>query len=170
MSLKRVFNRMHLADALDSQGLGGETYLTRAVKFGDAKMVQEFLDIGADPDVSNAAGELPLHLALVAQNLRVMHALLGAGANVFLKHENMTLSQHADQLGMKKISGVLRELEERKIANTLAATMAMPMGGMMGGLAMAPSPEDIKKGIERAKQQADEKQARAKKDKKGPKL
>lgn len=150
MSLQRIFNRIHMADALDRPGLGGETYLTRAVKIGDVKMVQEFLDIGADPDVSNEAGELPLHIALVAKNFRVMHALLETGANVFLKQQDMTLSQHADKLGMPKISAVLRELEERKLAATVAATMAMPMG--MGVLPLAPSREDVKKAAERAEQ------------------
>lgn len=151
MSLQRIFNRIHMADALDRPGLGGETYLTRAVKIGDVKMVQEFLDIGADPDVSNEAGELPLHIALVAQNFRVMHALLETGANVFLKQQDMTLSQHADKLGMPKISAILRELEERKIAATIAATMAMPTGGM-GVLPLVPSREDVKKRAERENQ------------------
>ncbi|HEX2753332.1 MAG TPA: ankyrin repeat domain-containing protein, partial [Alphaproteobacteria bacterium] len=128
MTLKRVFNRMQLGDALDVRGLGGETYLTRAVKVGDVQMVQEFLDLGADPDVTNAQGELPLHIALVAQNFKIMHALLETGANIFLKQEGLTLSQHAEKLGMGKVSTVLRELEERKIAATIAATMAMPMG------------------------------------------
>lgn len=163
MSLKRVFNRMHMADALDRPGLGGETYLTRAVKIGDVKMVQEFLDIGADPDASNAAGELPLHIALVAQNFRVMHALLETGANIFLKQEDMTLSQHADKLGMTKVSGVLRELEERKIAATIAATMAMPMG--IGVMPIAPSREDVRKVVEQTGQKN-----KKKNEKKPPKL
>lgn len=160
MTLKRVFNRLQIGRAVDAQGLGGETYLTRAVKVGDLGMVQEFLNLGADPDVTNAAGELPLHLALVAQNFKVMHALLETGANIFLKQEGLTLSQHADKLGMGKISGVLRELEERKIAATISATMAMPIG--IGALPIVPSKEEVRRMAERRRKQPQQK------NKKGP--
>jgi ankyrin repeat protein len=166
MTLKRVFNRMQLGDALDVRGLGGETYLTRAVKVGDVKMVQEFLDLGADPDVTNAQGELPLHIALVAQNFKIMHALLETGANIFLKQEGLTLSQHAEKLGMGKVSTVLRELEERKIAATIAATMSIPMG--MGGIVVIPpSKEEVRKASEERRK---EPKAKKDKNKKGPAL
>lgn len=164
MTLKRVFNRLQLGSALNARGLGGETYLTRAVKVGDVGVVQEFLNLGADPDVTNAAGELPLHIALVAQNFKVMHALLETGANIFLKQEGMTLSQRAEHLGLAKVSDVLRELEERKIAATISATMAMPMGGM-GGIAFIPSKEQVRKTAEERR-----KEPQLKKNKKGPAL
>lgn len=83
MSLKRFFNRMRLGSALDKPGLEGETYLTRAVKNGDADTVREFLDLGADPDAKNKSGELPLHIALSVQNLKIMHMLLETGADIF---------------------------------------------------------------------------------------
>lgn len=165
MTLKRVFNRMQLGRAVDARGLGGETYLTRAVKVGDVGMVQEFLDLGADPDVTNAAGELPLHIALVAQNFKIMHALLETGANIFLKQEGLTLSQHADKLGMGKVSSVLRELEERKIAATISATMAMPMG--IGIVPIVPGRDEVRKAAEgRRKDQ----QQKKNKNKNGPAL
>lgn len=160
MTLKRVFNRMQVGSAVNARGLGGETYLTRAVKVGDVAMVQEFLDLGADPDMTNAAGELPLHIALIAQNFKIMHALLETGANIFLKQEGLTLSQHADKLGMGKVSGVLRELEERKIAATISATMAMPMGICV--LPMVPSKEEVRKAAEERRRDPKPK------DKKGP--
>jgi len=151
MTLKRVFNRIQLGGALDARGLGGETYLTRAVKVGDAGLVQEFLDLGADPDVTNAAGELPLHIALVAQNFKIIHALLETGADIFLKQEGLTLSQHAEKLGMAKVSNVLRELEERKISATISAAMAIPMG--IGVLPVVPSKEEVRKAAEQRRKE-----------------
>jgi len=164
MTLKRVFNRIQLGSALDARGLGGETYLTRAVKVGDVNLVQEFLNLGADPDVTNAAGELPLHLALVAQNFKIMHALLETGANIFLRQEGLTLSQHAEKLGMGKVSIVLRELEERKIAATISASMAIPMGA--GVVPFVPSKEEVRKAAEERRKAPETKNKR--KDKKGP--
>jgi len=168
MILKRAFNRMQLGDALDAQGLGGETYLTRAVKVGDVKLVQEFLDLGANPDVKNAAGELPLHLALVAQNFKIMHVLLETGADIFLRQEGMTLSQHAEKLGMSKVSTLLRELEERKVAASLSASMAVvSMGGIVP---VMPSRDDVRKATEARRKETAEKEKAGRKNKKGPAL
>jgi len=129
MSLKRFFNRLRLGHAaLNTPGLEGETYLTRAVKMGDVKMVEEFLNLGADPDAKNAKGEYPTHIALVAENLNILYTLLNTGANVFLKQENLTLSEHAEKLGKKAIALSLRELEDRRIAANIAAATSMPMG------------------------------------------
>lgn len=144
MSLKRFFNRMRLGNAaLNTPGLEGETYLTRAVKMGDVKMVEEFLDLGADPDAKNAKGEYPTHIALIAENLNILYALLNTGANVFLKQENMTLSEHAEKLGKKAIAVSLRELEERRIAANIAAASSLPMG--VAAFPIIPSVPDPRK-------------------------
>ena len=139
MSLKRLFNRMRLGGALDKPGLGGETYLTRAVKDGSVDTVREFLDLGADPDVKNKAGEAPVHLAMLAQNLPVFHLLLEMGANIFNKQNDMTLREHAEKEGLRSIVRVLRELEIRKQESIIAAASMMPMGGMAVGV-ITPEP------------------------------
>lgn len=130
MSLKRFFNRARVGNAVDKPGLEGETYLTRAVKTGDADTVREFLDIGADPNVKNKAGELPLHIAMSSQNMKVLQVLLETGADIFAKQAGLTLREHAEKLGHKALAHTLRELEVKRQEATIAAASAMPMGGM----------------------------------------
>lgn len=132
MSLTRFFNRFRLGNTLNRPGLEGETYLTRAVKTGDADMVKEFLALGADPDAKNAAGQLPLYLAVVANNIPVLQVLLETGANVLMKQNGQTLSEHAEKAGYKSLSDVLAKLEERRQEAQIAAACSGMMGGMMG--------------------------------------
>lgn len=139
MSLKRFFNRARVGSAVDKPGLEGETYLTRAVKTGDADTVREFLDIGADPNVKNKSGELPLHIALQAQNMKVLQTLLETGADIFAKQAGLTLREHAEKLGYKALARSLRELEAKKQEAMIAAASAMPMGGMAIAV-MTPAP------------------------------
>lgn len=139
MSLKRFFNRMRLGSALDKPGLEGETYLTRAVKNGDADTVREFLDLGADPDAKNKSGELPLHIALSVQNLKIMHMLLETGADIFKKQNGLTLREHAQKLELHGIARALGQLEARKQEAMIAAASALPMG-MMGVAVLPVSP------------------------------
>jgi hypothetical protein len=136
MSLKRFFNRLRLGNAIDQPGLEGETLLTRAIKSGNAETVREFLDLGADPDVKNKAGELPLHIALVMRNLKVLHLLLETGADIFKKQNGLTLREHAEKLELKGVAQSLLALEARKQEALIAASI-MPMG-MMGGVAVLP--------------------------------
>lgn len=129
MSFKRIFNRLRLGGALNKPGLGGETYLTRAVKEGGIESVREFLDLGADPDAKNKAGEVPLHIAMLAQNLSVFHLLLETGANIFNKQEGMTVRERAEKEGLRSLARVLRELEVKKQEAIIAAASMAPMGG-----------------------------------------
>lgn len=139
MSLKKFFNRLRLGNTIDKPGLEGETLLTRAVKTGDAQTVREFLDLGADPNVKNKAGEMPLHIALSMQNLTVLHLLLETGADIFKKQNGLTLREHAEKLELKSLARALRELEVKKQEALIAAASAMPMG-MMGVAVMTPAP------------------------------
>lgn len=140
MSLKRLFNRIRLSGAIDKPGLGGETYLTRAVKDGSVDTVREFLDLGADPDVKNKAGEAPVHLAMLAQNLPVFHLLLEMGANIFNKQNDMTLRERAEKEGLRSIARALRELEVKKQESVIAAASMMPMGAGMAIAVITPEP------------------------------
>ena len=140
MSLKRLFNRIRLAGVIDKPGLGGETYLTRAVKDGSIDTVREFLDLGADPDAKNKAGEVPAHLAMIAQNLPVFHLLLETGANIFNKQNDMTLREHAEKEGLRSIARALRELEVKKQEAVIAAASMMPMGAGMAIAVITPEP------------------------------
>lgn len=138
MSLKRLFNRFRLRGALDQPGLEGETMLTRAVKSGSEETVREFLDLGADPDAKNKAGEVPLHIALGIDNMKILHLLLEMGADILKKQHGQTLSEHADKRGMTTVARVLRELEIKKQDAALAAACSMPMAGY-GVVAFPPS-------------------------------
>lgn len=141
MSFKRIFNRLRLGGALNKPGLGGETYLTRAVKDGSIESVREFLDLGADPDAKNKSGEAPVHIAMLAQNLQVLHLLLEAGANIFNKQEGMTLRERAEKEGLRSIARVLRELEVKKQEALIAAASMSPLGG--GAIAVV-TPEPMR--------------------------
>lgn len=139
MSLKQIFNRLRLGSTLDKPGLEGETLLTRAVKSGDPETVREFLDLGADPNVKNKAGEVPLHIALTMENVKIMHLLLETGADIFKKQNGLTLREHAEKLELKSIARALRQLEAKKQEALIAAASALPMG-MMGVAVMTPAP------------------------------
>lgn len=138
MSLKRLFNRLRLQGALDKPGLEGETMLTRAVKTGSPETVREFLDLGADPNAKNKSGEVPLHIALGIDNMKILHLLLETGADILKKQHGQTLSEHAEKRGMTAIARVLRELEIKKQDAALAAACSMPMVGY-GVVAFPPS-------------------------------
>ena len=174
MSLKQIFNRLRLGRTLDKPGLEGETLLTRAVKSGDPETVREFLDLGADPNVKNKAGEVPLHIALTMQNLKIMHLLLETGADIYKKQNGLTLREHAEKLELKSLARALRELEAKKQEALIAAASVMPMG-MMGVAAMTPAPmrnvvlrDHLKEGSEKPAANNKPKKPRRGTDSKGP--
>jgi ankyrin repeat protein len=81
---KEVLEALILAGAaLDGQENNGSTPLHRALmdeSKSDAKVIM-LLDAGADPDINNAAGQTPLHIAVVQGREEIVSMLLEKGAS-----------------------------------------------------------------------------------------
>ena len=116
MSVKKAFNSVRLGAVLNEPGLEGETYLTRAVKMGIPKVAKDFLELGADPDAPNAAGEYPLFLALDRKDRRMMAELLKAGASVFYKRDGLTFREAALKAGMTDVAKLAGRIEKDRAA------------------------------------------------------
>lgn len=65
---------------LDARYKEGETLLTRAIRRKNPGLVKELLLLGANVNVPNAAGKLPIEMAYEKQNYYTMNQLLHAGA------------------------------------------------------------------------------------------
>jgi ankyrin repeat protein len=116
MSLKSVFNGAKLGSMLDAPGQGGETFLTRAIRMGLSQVAADFLDIGADPNAPNAAGEYPLFIALAMKDRKAMALLLHRGASVFYKQDDLTFREAALKAGMPDIARHAEALEKERAA------------------------------------------------------
>lgn len=126
MSIKSVFNRYRISDYLDQHGVGGETYLTRAIRMGQHDAIAEFLAIGANPDQPNAKGERPLFIALALKDEAAITLLLRADASIFIKKDGLTFEQHAKGAGFPDIAETAAAIQRREAAMRLA--LSMPRG------------------------------------------
>ncbi len=126
MSIKTVFNQLRLGDLLDAHGRGGETYLTRAVKMGLFDVAEDFINLGADPNRRNAAGELPLFIAFEKRDRVMLITLLQRGADVFEKKDGLTLREHALKAGLPDIAAYAAGAEEQRLS--LASAMGCRPG------------------------------------------
>jgi hypothetical protein len=66
--------------SIDSRDSSGRTALLLAVLSGRDAVVTALLARGADPNISDAYGETPLHAAVAANRTEIAQALRGAGA------------------------------------------------------------------------------------------
>jgi Ankyrin repeats (3 copies) len=66
--------------SIDSRDSSGRTALLLAVLSGRDAVVTALLARGADPNISDAYGETPLHAAIAANRTEIAQALRGAGA------------------------------------------------------------------------------------------
>lgn len=121
MSLKAAF--MGLGRTLDAPGPGGETFLTRAVKMGLPDAACEFIDIGADPNQPNAAGERPLFIALEMKDREMIAALIKNGASVFHTQKGVTFRARALQLGLPDVAAAAERIEKERTAIIAAMSM-----------------------------------------------
>lgn len=126
MSPRHRFNSLGLGDYLDEIGLGGETYLTRAIKMGQHDAVEEFLNLGCDPNVKNAAGEYPIYIALAQKDETAITLLFRADASVFIKKDGMTFRQHAEKAGLADIAETAAAIERREAA--MRQALSFPRG------------------------------------------
>ena len=120
MSVKNMFNAARLGSTLDEQGLGGETYLTRAVKMGLVDVAEDFMKLGADPNGENAAGDYPLFIALEQKDRAMMVALVKGGASVFLKKDGLTFRQQALKQNMPDVAAWADRIERDRVAMSWA--------------------------------------------------
>lgn len=105
MSIKSSFNEMKLGKILNAPGLEGETYLTRAIKMGQHDAIKEFLELGCDPKIPNAHGELPIYAALAQKDRAAIKALLDFNDEVvFMKKDGKSFKQHALKAGMTDVA------------------------------------------------------------------
>jgi ankyrin repeat protein len=125
MSLKSVF--MGLGKTLDAPGVGGETFLTRAVKMGLPEVARDFIRTGADPNRPNAAGELPLFIALEMKDRAMIAELIKGGASVFHRQDGVTFKARALQLGMPDIAQLAAAIEKERAAMVAAMSMGCRM-------------------------------------------
>lgn len=116
MSPRHSFNSLGLGDCLDQIGVGGETYLTRAIKMGQHDAVEDFLNLGCDPNVKNAAGERPLYIALGMKDETSLTLLFRADASVFIKKDGLSFRQHAEKSGLTDVAETAAAIERREIA------------------------------------------------------
>lgn len=101
MSLKSSFNEMKLGKILNEPGLGGETYLTRAIKMGQHDAIKEFLELGCDIKMPNAHGETPIYAALAAKDRAAIKILLDYNDEVvFMKKDGKSFKHNALKAGM----------------------------------------------------------------------
>ncbi|MBL8712255.1 MAG: ankyrin repeat domain-containing protein [Alphaproteobacteria bacterium] len=126
MSPRHSFNSLGLGDCLDQIGLGGETYLTRAIKMGQHDAVEEFLNLGCNPNVKNAAGEYPIYIALAQKDETAITLLFRADASVFIKKDGMTFRQHAEKAGLADIAETAASIERREAA--MRQALSFPRG------------------------------------------
>lgn len=126
MPPRHRFNSLGLGDYLDEIGLGGETYLTRAIKMGQHDAVEEFLNLGCDPNVKNAAGEYPIYIALAQKDETAITLLFRADASVFIKKDGMTFRQHAEKAGLADIAETAAAIERREAA--MRQALSFPRG------------------------------------------
>jgi ankyrin repeat protein len=126
MSPRHSFNSLGLGDCLDQPGLGGETYLTRAIKMGQHDAVEEFLNLGCNPNVKNAAGEYPIYIALAQKDETAVTLLFRADASVFIKKDGMSFRQHAEKAGLTDIAETAAAIERREAA--MRQALSFPRG------------------------------------------
>lgn len=126
MSPRHSFNSLGLGDYLDEIGLGGETYLTRAIKMRQHDAVEEFLNLGCNPNVKNAAGEYPIYIALAQKDETAITLLFRADASVFIKKDGMTFRQHAEKAGLADIAETAAAIERREAA--MRQALSFPRG------------------------------------------
>jgi ankyrin repeat protein len=70
------------SDTLDLQGSYGNTALMKAAREGNAAIVDELLQAGADPVLKNVDGNQALWLACFGENPEVVRLLITAGCDV----------------------------------------------------------------------------------------
>lgn len=126
MSPRHSFNRLGLGDFLDQPGIGGETYLTRAIKMGQHDAVEEFLNLGCDPNVKNAGGEYPLYIALALKDEVSLTLLFRADASVFVKKGGISFKEHAAKSGLADIAETAAAIERRE--NAMRNALSFPRG------------------------------------------
>lgn len=126
MSPRHSFNSLGLGDCLDQPGIGGETYLTRAIKMGQHDAVEEFLNLGCDPNVKNAAGEYPLYIAIAQKDEAAITLLFRADASVFIKKDGLSFRQHAEKAGLTDIAETAAAIERREKA--MRQALSFPRG------------------------------------------
>lgn len=120
MSVKSSFNGMRLGKALDARGVGGETYLTRAVKMQQHDAINDFLDLGCDANVPNAQGESPIFIALSLMDAKAIDTLVLGGASVFVKKDGMTFKEHAKKAGLAQAVERVEIVERERAAYAYA--------------------------------------------------
>ena len=113
-------------DFLDQPGIGGETYLTRAIKMGQHDAVEEFLNLGCDPNVKNAGGEYPLYIALALKDETTLNLLFRADASVFVKKGGISFKEHAAKSGLTDIAETAAAIERRE--NAMRQALSFPRG------------------------------------------
>lgn len=126
MSPRHSFNSLGLGDCLDQPGIGGETYLTRAIKMGQHDAVEEFLNLGCDPNVKNASGEYPLYIALGMKDEVSLTLLFRADASVFVKKGGITFREHAEKAGLPDVAETAAAIERREKA--MRQALSFPRG------------------------------------------
>jgi ankyrin repeat protein len=120
MSIKKAFDSMRLGSAVNARGLGGETFLTRAVKMGLPAAAKEFIELGADPDRANAAGERPLYIALDLKDRAMIATLLQAGADARQERNGLSFRDNAIRAGMPEIARLADAVENERMAMAVA--------------------------------------------------
>jgi ankyrin repeat protein len=85
-----------MVDSMDLEDINfktkyGETYLTynAALRYNDTKVMQRFLDKGADPNLTDNRGRTPLNVAAVNGRYNAIKCLLDNGAD-----PNITDNKH----------------------------------------------------------------------------
>lgn len=120
MFLRRMFNKIRNGRAFDKTGANGETCVTFAIKNNDRASLESFLQAGASPDVPNAAGEYPVHLALHDAQGVLLACLMDAGATLLCEQDGMYPSEHAATRGLSDIAGTLEKAEYQQMMAALS--------------------------------------------------
>jgi ankyrin repeat protein len=85
----------------------GESLLTLAVRYEHEQLVRILLHRGTAPDSGGPHGRSPLHWATDLNNLRIVHALIAAGASVGILEEGMTPLHRAASKGYLDVMKLL---------------------------------------------------------------
>lgn len=124
LSLKRVFNRWRFHKTLDTPGACGETALTLAVRGDDVDGALRFINLGANVNQPNAAGELPIFIAIENKNPKMFQLLVEEGANLRSVFKGRSLIETAVAAGMRDeaaIAASIDKTEESSLYGFVAA-------------------------------------------------
>ena len=119
---------------VDATNEQGNTLLIYALEYGSLELVQELIEVGADPTIRNAEGEFPLLIAALYAQPETLDLLLGTEAaddvNAAVPGSLYTPLLQASLLGMvEKVEALLDAGADVSHKNVFGATALMNAAG-----------------------------------------